>query len=141
MPQFAAFISINVFKRAAVFLKEITTDNVYTNALASTEITDLVQTFVLTVENADFFWNIFEFWVNITPLDSFKLQLVSKRSEETIALLKGASPVQFFKAHHIQSYKLADNHKETVEEDKEEEEVDDDREMPEAPAEDPNLQN
>jgi len=25
-----------------VFLKEITTDNVYTNALASTEITDLV---------------------------------------------------------------------------------------------------
>jgi len=65
---------------------------------------------------------------------------VSKRSEETIALLKGASPVKFFKAHHIQSYKLADNHKETVEEDKEEE-VDDDREMLEAPAEDPNLQN
>jgi len=42
MPQFAAFISINVFKRAAVFLKEITTDNVHTNALASTEITNLV---------------------------------------------------------------------------------------------------
>ena len=36
------FLSINVFKRAVVFLKEITTDNVYTNALASTEITELV---------------------------------------------------------------------------------------------------
>ena len=56
-----------------------------------------------------------------------------------MALLKGQSPVQFFKAKHIQSYTFADNHKETVEEDKVEEEVDDDDEMPEAKAEDPNL--
>jgi hypothetical protein len=42
MPSFAAFLSINVFKRAAVFLKEITTDNTYTHVLASSEITNLV---------------------------------------------------------------------------------------------------
>jgi len=41
----------------------------------------------------------------------------------------------------MQSYKLADNNKETVDEEGQEEEVESDSEMPEAKAEDPNLQN
>lgn len=109
--------------------------------MASPEITNLVKTFALTAQNADFFWNIFEFWVNIMPLDSSKLSLLSTRSQETVALLNSTGPVQFFTAKHMQSYKLADNNKETVDEEGQEEEVESDSEMPEAKAEDPNLQN
>ena len=63
---FAPILTVRIFRRASLFLKELSNDNAFTRNLLSQELTTFIQISVVTLENVDFYWNILELWLNLS---------------------------------------------------------------------------
>lgn len=63
---FAPILTVRIFRRASLFLKELSNDNAFTRNILSQELTTFIQTSVVTLENVDFYWNIMELWLNLS---------------------------------------------------------------------------
>jgi len=64
--QFAPILNPRIFRRASIFLKELSNDNHYTQCLYSEELTTFIGAFVINKENIDFYWSVVEFWLNVS---------------------------------------------------------------------------
>ena len=83
---FAPLLTIRIFRRASLFLKELSNDNPHTRSLLSQELTTCVQSYVLNAENVDFYWNVLEFWLNLLLEQSLLTQdaiaLIRQRQQQ-----------------------------------------------------------
>jgi predicted HicB family RNase H-like nuclease len=47
--------------------------------LASPELNQFVETFVVNKDNIDFYWSLVELWLNVTSLSEEKIKILSQR--------------------------------------------------------------